>query len=159
MYLCQHGVTLKYVSPIEIVIIGVAQFKHMLNIGTVPLHPGRFSTWFCSHITIVVSQTCGLNIGGVFEMEISTVSDIYAWYHGDTRHDPGGSDSCERPSRSAEVDTLHRLTHCHISLVCKQGNCEFGHDMWQKDHPNGYTTSIRTVDAENDITVVTSLPG
>ena len=38
MYLCQHGVTLKYVSPIEIVIIGGAQFKHMLNIGTVPLH-------------------------------------------------------------------------------------------------------------------------
>ena len=37
MYLCQHGVTLKYVSPIEIVIIGGAQFKHMLNIGTVPL--------------------------------------------------------------------------------------------------------------------------
>ena len=36
MYLCQHGVTLKYVSPIEIIIIG-AQFKHMLNIGTVPL--------------------------------------------------------------------------------------------------------------------------
>ena len=37
MYLCQHGITLKYVSPIEIVIIGGAQFKHMLNIGTVPL--------------------------------------------------------------------------------------------------------------------------
>ena len=37
MYLFQHGVTLKYVSPIEIVIIGGAQFKHMLNIGTVPL--------------------------------------------------------------------------------------------------------------------------
>ena len=36
-YLCQHGVTLKYVSPIEIVIIGGAQCKHMLNIGTVPL--------------------------------------------------------------------------------------------------------------------------
>ena len=33
MYLCQHGVTLKYVSPIEIVIVGGAQFKHMLNIG------------------------------------------------------------------------------------------------------------------------------
>ena len=39
MYLCQHGVTLKCVSPIEIVIIGGAQFKHMLNIGTVPLRP------------------------------------------------------------------------------------------------------------------------
>ena len=38
MYLCQHGVRLKYVSPIEIVIIGGAQFKHMLNIGTVALH-------------------------------------------------------------------------------------------------------------------------
>ena len=37
MYLCQHGVTLTYVSPIEIVIIGGAQFKHMLNIGTVPI--------------------------------------------------------------------------------------------------------------------------
>ena len=37
-YLGQHGITLKYVSPIEIVIIGVAQFKHMLNLGTVPLH-------------------------------------------------------------------------------------------------------------------------
>ena len=33
----QRGITLKYVDPIEIVIIGVAQFKHMLNLGTVPL--------------------------------------------------------------------------------------------------------------------------
>ena len=38
MYLCQHGVTRKYVSTIEIVIIGGAQFKHVLNIGTVPLY-------------------------------------------------------------------------------------------------------------------------
>ena len=37
MYLCQHGVTLKYVFPIEIVIIGGGQFENMLNIGTVPL--------------------------------------------------------------------------------------------------------------------------
>ena len=33
MCLCQHSVTLTYVSPIETVIIGGAQFKHMLNIG------------------------------------------------------------------------------------------------------------------------------
>ena len=38
MYLCQHGVTLKYVSSIEIVIIGGAQFKNMLNFGIVPLY-------------------------------------------------------------------------------------------------------------------------
>ena len=40
MHLCRHGVTLNYVSPVEIVIIGGAQFKHicMLNIGSVPLH-------------------------------------------------------------------------------------------------------------------------
>ena len=37
MYLCQHGVTLKYVSPIEIEIIGGAQFKNMLKFSTVPL--------------------------------------------------------------------------------------------------------------------------
>ena len=29
----QHGVTLNYVSSIEIVIIGVAQFKHMYRVG------------------------------------------------------------------------------------------------------------------------------
>ena len=45
MYLCQHGVTLKYVSPIEIVIIGGAQFTHMLNIGTVPLYNLRNKTF------------------------------------------------------------------------------------------------------------------
>ena len=37
MSFCQRGVTLKYVSPIEIEIIGGAQFKNMLKFGTVPL--------------------------------------------------------------------------------------------------------------------------
>ena len=44
--MCQNGVTLKCVSPIEIVIIEGAQFKHMLNIGTVPLPVHRYEEGF-----------------------------------------------------------------------------------------------------------------
>ena len=50
MYLCQHGVTLKFVSPIEIVIIGGAQLEQMLNIGTVPLYRTVDCQQYCTPI-------------------------------------------------------------------------------------------------------------
>ena len=37
VHILNVSATLNYVSPIEIVIIGGDQFKHMLSIGTVPL--------------------------------------------------------------------------------------------------------------------------
>ena len=91
-------------------------------------------------------------------MEISTVSEVDTWYHGDERHDPCCSDGGESPSRGVKVDTLHRLTNGHITLVCKERYRELGHDVRQKYHANGDTTSIRTVDAETDINIVTGLP-